>query len=178
MGDYIQAVLDRNLAENISRVLYPNDNVRTHTSQYYKTLSEMFVCVCVRVRVCARWSDCAERENREQEFVIYDMCINYQNIICVYLDHVDAGMQHMVWRPGTSRLKTLILCNSAKAMCNTMRKNETVIWSPEQQLAYVMNHDTLVYIAIVHTATELYSQKTQCLVIISERKIYVPVAQC
>uniref|UniRef100_A0A8D2PVB7 Alpha-1,4 glucan phosphorylase n=1 Tax=Zosterops lateralis melanops TaxID=1220523 RepID=A0A8D2PVB7_ZOSLA len=28
MGDYIEAVLDRNLAENISRVLYPNDNVR------------------------------------------------------------------------------------------------------------------------------------------------------
>lgn len=27
MGDYIEAVLDRNLAENISRVLYPNDNV-------------------------------------------------------------------------------------------------------------------------------------------------------
>uniref|UniRef100_T1JIP1 Alpha-1,4 glucan phosphorylase n=1 Tax=Strigamia maritima TaxID=126957 RepID=T1JIP1_STRMM len=26
-GDYIQAVLDRNFAENISRVLYPNDNV-------------------------------------------------------------------------------------------------------------------------------------------------------
>lgn len=29
VGDYIQAVLDRNLAENISRVLYPNDNVRS-----------------------------------------------------------------------------------------------------------------------------------------------------
>jgi starch phosphorylase len=27
-GDYIKAVLDRNLAENISRVLYPNDNMR------------------------------------------------------------------------------------------------------------------------------------------------------
>ena len=27
-GDYIKAVLDRNLAENITRVLYPNDNVR------------------------------------------------------------------------------------------------------------------------------------------------------
>ena len=26
-GDYIQAVCDRNIAENISRVLYPNDNV-------------------------------------------------------------------------------------------------------------------------------------------------------
>ncbi|KFM02078.1 Glycogen phosphorylase, liver form, partial [Aptenodytes forsteri] len=26
VGDYVQAVLDRNLAENISRVLYPNDN--------------------------------------------------------------------------------------------------------------------------------------------------------
>jgi len=33
-GDYVQAVCDRNLAENITRVLYPNDNVchwlRTH----------------------------------------------------------------------------------------------------------------------------------------------------
>jgi hypothetical protein len=28
-GDYVQAVCDRNLAENISRVLYPNDNVNT-----------------------------------------------------------------------------------------------------------------------------------------------------
>lgn len=27
-GDYIQAVCDRNNAENITRVLYPNDNVR------------------------------------------------------------------------------------------------------------------------------------------------------
>jgi len=26
-GDYISAVLDRNEAENITRVLYPNDNV-------------------------------------------------------------------------------------------------------------------------------------------------------
>lgn len=26
-GDYIKAVLDRNVAENITRVLYPNDNV-------------------------------------------------------------------------------------------------------------------------------------------------------
>lgn len=31
VGGYIQAVLDRNLAENISRVLYPNDNVRKWT---------------------------------------------------------------------------------------------------------------------------------------------------
>ena len=27
-GDYIRAVFDRNTAENISRVLYPVDNVR------------------------------------------------------------------------------------------------------------------------------------------------------
>ena len=27
-GDYIKAVLDRNVAENILQVLYPNDNVR------------------------------------------------------------------------------------------------------------------------------------------------------
>ena len=31
-GNYIKAVLDRNLAENISRVLYPNDNVCAHTT--------------------------------------------------------------------------------------------------------------------------------------------------
>lgn len=28
-GDYIQAIMDRNNAENITRVLYPNDNVRS-----------------------------------------------------------------------------------------------------------------------------------------------------
>lgn len=26
-GDYVQAVMDRNISENITRVLYPNDNV-------------------------------------------------------------------------------------------------------------------------------------------------------
>lgn len=31
-GEYIQAVCDRNLAENISRVLYPNDNVSASAS--------------------------------------------------------------------------------------------------------------------------------------------------
>lgn len=33
VGDYIQAVLDGNLAENISRVLYPNDNVSHDAGQ-------------------------------------------------------------------------------------------------------------------------------------------------
>lgn len=42
VGDYIQAVLDRNLAENISRVLYPNDNVSVmfffcNTHSYFHT---------------------------------------------------------------------------------------------------------------------------------------------
>lgn len=41
VGDYIQAVLDRNLAENISRVLYPNDNV-----------SSSPLTVCVYIVVC------------------------------------------------------------------------------------------------------------------------------
>lgn len=31
-GEYIQAVCDRNMAENISRVLYPNDNVSVSAS--------------------------------------------------------------------------------------------------------------------------------------------------
>lgn len=38
-GDYIKAVLDRNLAENITRVLYPNDNVsHCHVSQLEESL--------------------------------------------------------------------------------------------------------------------------------------------
>ena len=36
-GDYIQAVCDRNVAENISRVLYPNDNVSL-SSVYLQTI--------------------------------------------------------------------------------------------------------------------------------------------
>lgn len=32
VGGYIEAVLDRNLAENISRVLYPNDNFEGRSS--------------------------------------------------------------------------------------------------------------------------------------------------
>ncbi|KAF5925869.1 hypothetical protein HPG69_002320 [Diceros bicornis minor] len=48
VGDYIQAVLDRNLAENISRVLYPNDNVAiqlndTHPSLAIPELMRIFV---------------------------------------------------------------------------------------------------------------------------------------
>ncbi|XP_016151126.1 glycogen phosphorylase, liver form-like isoform X2 [Sinocyclocheilus grahami] len=48
IGDYIQAVLDRNLAENISRVLYPNDNVAiqlndTHPAMAIPELMRIFV---------------------------------------------------------------------------------------------------------------------------------------
>lgn len=39
VGGYIQAVLDRNLAENISRVLYPNDNVRGFIVMYMSAAS-------------------------------------------------------------------------------------------------------------------------------------------
>lgn len=45
VGDYIEAVLDRNLAENISRVLYPNDNVRQvhfKCQITFKTLNSLF----------------------------------------------------------------------------------------------------------------------------------------
>uniref|UniRef100_F6ZVS8 Alpha-1,4 glucan phosphorylase n=1 Tax=Ornithorhynchus anatinus TaxID=9258 RepID=F6ZVS8_ORNAN len=39
IGDYIEAVLDRNLAENISRVLYPNDNVAIQLNDTHPALS-------------------------------------------------------------------------------------------------------------------------------------------
>lgn len=41
-GDYIQAVLDRNLAENISRVLYPNDNC--FEGKELRLKQEYFLC--------------------------------------------------------------------------------------------------------------------------------------
>ncbi|KAK7603930.1 hypothetical protein V9T40_004203 [Parthenolecanium corni] len=41
-GDYIQAVLDRNLAENISRVLYPNDN--NFEGKELRLKQEYFLC--------------------------------------------------------------------------------------------------------------------------------------
>lgn len=41
-GDYIQAVLDRNLAENITRVLYPNDN--SFEGKELRLKQEYFMC--------------------------------------------------------------------------------------------------------------------------------------
>jgi len=41
-GDYIQAVLDRNLAENITRVLYPNDNL--FEGKELRLKQEYFLC--------------------------------------------------------------------------------------------------------------------------------------
>lgn len=41
-GDYIQAVLDRNLAENITRVLYPNDNL--FEGKELRLKQEYFMC--------------------------------------------------------------------------------------------------------------------------------------
>lgn len=66
VGDYIQAVLDRNLAENISRVLYPNDNVsrdggcpgfkdgkRLRSSPFHQDVAELFSVVFQAV--CKAW---------------------------------------------------------------------------------------------------------------------------
>lgn len=41
-GDYIKAVLDRNVAENITRVLYPNDNVSQIDFIFDKFANRMF----------------------------------------------------------------------------------------------------------------------------------------
>ena len=54
-GDYIKAVLDRNTAENISRVLYPNDNVSHHKSRIVISCKHSvwpLVCLSVYPSVC------------------------------------------------------------------------------------------------------------------------------
>ncbi|KAF5285496.1 hypothetical protein FQA39_LY16621 [Lamprigera yunnana] len=52
-GDYIQAVLDRNLAENISRVLYPNDNV--FEGKELRLKQEYFMCAATLKDIIRRF---------------------------------------------------------------------------------------------------------------------------
>jgi len=52
-GDYIQAVLDRNLAENITRVLYPNDNM--FEGKELRLKQEYFLCAATLHDVVRRF---------------------------------------------------------------------------------------------------------------------------
>lgn len=52
-GDYIQAVLDRNLAENISRVLYPNDNF--FEGRELRLKQEYFMCAATLQDIIRRF---------------------------------------------------------------------------------------------------------------------------
>ena len=52
-GDYIQSVLDRNLAENISRVLYPNDNM--FEGKELRLKQEYFLCAATLHDVVRRY---------------------------------------------------------------------------------------------------------------------------
>jgi len=52
-GDYIQAVLDRNIAENISRVLYPNDNF--FEGKELRLKQEYFLCAATLNDVVRRF---------------------------------------------------------------------------------------------------------------------------
>lgn len=52
-GDYIQAVIDRNLAENISRVLYPNDNF--FEGKELRLKQEYFLCAATLHDIIRRY---------------------------------------------------------------------------------------------------------------------------
>jgi glucan phosphorylase len=55
-GDYIQAVIDRNIAENISRVLYPNDNF--FEGKELRLKQEYFMCAAtLQVRDYCLWNE-------------------------------------------------------------------------------------------------------------------------
>ncbi|XP_032820816.2 glycogen phosphorylase, liver form [Petromyzon marinus] len=56
VGDYIQAVLDRNLAENISRVLYPNDNF--FEGKELRLKQEYFVVAATLQDIIRRYKAC------------------------------------------------------------------------------------------------------------------------
>lgn len=67
-GDYIQAVLDRNLAENISRVLYPNDNF--FEGKELRLKQEYFMCAATLQDIIRRYksSKFGTREAVRQDF--------------------------------------------------------------------------------------------------------------
>ncbi|XP_043471101.1 glycogen phosphorylase [Leptopilina heterotoma] len=67
-GDYIQAVIDRNLAENISRVLYPNDNF--FEGKELRLKQEYFMCAATLQDIIRRYksSKFGSREHHRTDF--------------------------------------------------------------------------------------------------------------
>lgn len=69
-GDYIQAVIDRNLAENISRVLYPNDNFfegkELRLKQEYFMVAATLQDIIRRFKSAKFGTRAATRDNFEQ----------------------------------------------------------------------------------------------------------------
>ena len=65
-GDYIQSVLDRNLAENISRVLYPNDNM--FEGKELRLKQEYFLCAATLHDVVRRYK--ASRYDKKKIFIL------------------------------------------------------------------------------------------------------------
>ncbi|XP_072383471.1 glycogen phosphorylase [Diabrotica undecimpunctata] len=69
-GDYIQAVLDRNLAENISRVLYPNDNF--FEGKELRLKQEYFMCAATLQDIIRRFKS-AKFGTREATRTNFDL---------------------------------------------------------------------------------------------------------
>lgn len=70
-GDYIQAVIDRNLAENISRVLYPNDNF--FEGKELRLKQEYFMCAATLQDIIRRYksSKFGSREHHRTDFEFF-----------------------------------------------------------------------------------------------------------
>lgn len=65
-GEYIQAVLDRNLAENISRVLYPNDNF--FEGKELRLKQEYFMCAASLQDIIRRFKVSRKMKNQPIDF--------------------------------------------------------------------------------------------------------------
>lgn len=64
-GDYIQAVLDRNLAENITRVLYPNDN--NFGGKELRLKQEYFMVAATLQDIIRRYKTGRKEKNEEHK---------------------------------------------------------------------------------------------------------------
>ena len=87
-GDYIQAVLDRNFAENITRVLYPNDNV--FEGRELRLKQEYFLCAATLQDIIRRYRNAkfGEQTVFRNSFDEFPDKGNKNFLVCVHLEFI------------------------------------------------------------------------------------------
>ena len=95
-GDYIQAVLDRNTSENISRVLYPNDNF--FEGKELRLKQEYFMCAATLQDIIRRYKSSkfgSNKETRTSFDAFPEKVRGLHYLCCVFLNAVTQNVRWM-----------------------------------------------------------------------------------